>query len=341
MGYDRGMRYGWLACVVALAIACTTEDPAGVDGGTEAGADAGIGGPDAASVAIDAAPGCAAVPAPSQPWIRTYQDGIVAGLTASERSTGSNRPAPRAVITGWLQDLGYTVQTQNYGGGTNVYAQLDADVPGAQTIVVGAHFDTVPGSPGANDNATGVAMVLSLARYLRDVECRNNNVVFALFDEEEVGLVGSFHFAEMLATANVDVAAVHTIDQNGWDANGDRLIELERPSTGLFAQYQSANVFDIPLQQTQTGATDHVRFREFGFRAIGITEGFVSGDTTPHYHQASDTYATVDFAYLESTTILAHATLAAQVRAAGLAPRYAPPSVLPAFAPVHGCRSEH
>ena len=200
---------------------------------------------------------------------------------------------------------------QACGDGANVSAGLAAPVASQRAIGLGAPCDTVPGSPGANDNASGVALVLAAARLLADVRCRDARVYFALFDQEEVGLVGSWHFAEMLASSGLDVEA-HTIDQMGWDADGDRAVELERPSPGMLADYQAARAaggFSMPLTETDTGSTDHVRFREHGIPAVGLTEEFVSGATTPHYHQPSDTYPTVDFDYLASTTALVVTTL--------------------------------
>jgi len=302
--------------VAAVAVAaCTVEDdPAGVDADPYA--------PDADPYAPDAgAPECAALPDPSPTWLTGYQDDLVArlsgqveiapGTTLSDRATIGNRAAARAFIGDELSALGYTPVIQNYGSGANIYAVLAADTPTAATLVLGAHFDSVSGSPGANDNATGVALVLGVARVLVDVDCRDTNVVFAFFDEEEDGLIGSYYFAEMLVSSSYDVIAAHTVDQMGWDSDGDRAIELERPDTGLFEQYQAARAsggFSMPLTETQTGSTDHVRFRDRGIPAIGLTEEFVSGDTTPHYHQPSDTYGTVNFAYLASTTALvAHA----------------------------------
>ena len=109
------------------------------------------------------------------------------------------------------------------------------------------------------------------------------------------------------------MASVHTIDQMGWDSDLDRAIELERADPGLFELYEGANAMlarPIPLQPTGTGSTDHVAFRELGFAAVGLTEEFVSGDTTPHYHLPTDTYATVDIGYTASSTALAIETFA-------------------------------
>lgn len=84
--------------------------------------------------------------------------------------------------------------------GTN----LIADLPGAATdrpaVVVGAHLDTVEGSPGADDNASGVAVVLETARLLASLSSRPA-VTLALFDMEETGLVGSSVAARRLSSA--------------------------------------------------------------------------------------------------------------------------------------------
>jgi len=223
-----------------------------------------------------------------------------------------------------LEASGYAVNLQDYyGTGTNVWTTLDGANAASPTIVIGAHFDSVSGSPGANDNATGVALVLAAARYLHAVPCRTVNVIFVFFDQEEVGLLGSDGFAAMLADSSLDVQAVHTVDQMGWDMDGDRAIELERPSPGLselYAAVAEQGGYAIPMVVTQTGSTDHVSFRKYGFPAIGLTEEFVSGDTTPYYHQPGDTFATVDFDYLRSTSVMMNYMLA-HVSVGDLPPR--------------------
>lgn len=250
-------------------------------------------------------------------WLESSQDSDLrrltgieptpAGVTLSERSTSGNRDATRTFLQARFAELGYTALLDNYGSGINVYAELEATRQTDSTIVLGAHFDSVPGSPGANDNATGVAMVLAAARYAKEQECRSHNILFVLFDEEELGLIGSDAFAQLLNRVDfeAEVVAVHTIDQMGWDQDGDRGFEMERPDGNLIAGYEQAKArlsATMPIHQTSTGSTDHVSFRPYGFEAIGVTEEYVNGDTTPHYHLSSDTYQTVNLDYLASTT---------------------------------------
>ncbi len=295
------------------------------DPGTTAGS-LDTGGPDSTgsdSAGTTAAGGCAPLPDAAPAWLQPMQQDVVArlsgaaelspGVTLPDRATAANRAATVTFLTQQWDDMGLAGQLHDYSAtGTNVYAQLPATIQTDRTVVVGAHFDSVPASPGANDNATGVAMVLSLGRWLQDLDCREVNVLLVLFDEEEIGLVGSFAFAQWLAQQPLDVLSVHTIDQMGWDADGDRAVELERADPGLFQLYADAEADApgmTPLVETNTGFTDHVSFRKLGFAAVGLTEEFVSGDTTPHYHLPSDTFATVDLDYLASTTALLHVTI--------------------------------
>jgi len=313
------VRYGALALLV-IASACSDSDPSSVDGGAN-GIDSGNPLIDASPNGPDANTSCNAVPSSSPSWIGGFQDDIVARLTGEtavtpgvflspDRASSNRRATTRTYLMAKLTELGLTAQQQTYSGGANPYAVLQASSTSSSNIVIGAHFDSVTNSPGANDNATGVAMVMAIARYLLTVDCRQSNFYFVFFDQEEIGLVGSFEYAQWLSSQSINVTSVHTIDQMGWDQDNDLAIELERPSGNLYAEWaqsKSAAGLSMTLHQTGTGSTDHVSFRNAGFSAIGITEEFVNGDTTPHYHLSSDTYSTVDFPYLLSTTVLANA----------------------------------
>jgi len=302
-----------LVAIVVVAGACGADDAMG-DGDGDGDVDGGV--------------GCDTLPNVSPTWLRGYQTEVVErlagareiapGVTLSDRSQPSSRAQARDYIAAELTALGLRAQLHSYGAGTNPFAFVEANRAAQGTLLLGAHFDSVPGSPGANDNATGVAMVLAAARYLGELECRDHDVIVAFFDEEEIGLVGSAAFAANLDANNTPLVAAHTIDQMGWDQNGDRLIEVELPAPGLLSFYQSAATAEglaIPLVETSTGSTDHSSFRQRGYSAVGLTEGFVSGDTTPHYHASTDTAATVDFEYLASSTALLHAAFGGLVLA--------------------------
>lgn len=81
----------------------------------------------------------------------------------------------------------------------NIFFELPGTGAPNEVLLIGAHFDAVPGSPGADDNGSGVAALLEIARVLRAGPPLRRTVRFALFNLEEVGLVGSTRYAVLLA----------------------------------------------------------------------------------------------------------------------------------------------
>lgn len=241
-------------------------------------------------------------PALDAPWVQSFTTGITAAIP-SPRATLTQRNAARTYLQAQLTQLGLTPMLHSYATGANVYATLPATTADTRVVLVGAHYDTVMNSPGANDNASGVAAVLGIARYVADMPCRQHPVTFMLFDEEEVGLVGARAYANTLSAANV--YAVHTVDQVAWDTDGDMRFELEMPTTSLEAEYRAAAlIVGVPVSKVTTEGTDHEAFRDKGLPAIGVTEEYVGGDTSPYRHTTQDTAATVDGDYLAAATKL-------------------------------------
>jgi hypothetical protein len=90
--------------------------------------------------------------------------------------------------------------------GANLLARKRGAAPG-RAILVGAHLDTVRGSPGADDNGSGVAAVLELARVLAPLSFRRD-VLLAIFDMEEIGCFGSRALAQELRARGEPAAAI-------------------------------------------------------------------------------------------------------------------------------------
>ena len=233
---------------------------------------------------------------------------IKPGVKLANRTTPENKVIARTYLATLLTQAGITPQRQVYGtDAENVYGVLSCGRPSAELVVVGAHFDSARNFPGANDNATGVAAVAAVARALSRVKRRTRDVAFVFFDEEERGLRGSRAFAQWLKDEKRPVHSVHTIDQMGWDQDGDRAIELELPYEGaqqLYAEAEAALKLTFPLEVTTESGSDHSAFRRLGFKAIGLTEEYRNNDTTPFIHRSGDTASTVNFEYLASTTRL-------------------------------------
>ncbi len=230
------------------------------------------------------------------------------GVKLANRYTIENRQEARNYLADLLKRFGMIPRRQAYGTeGENIFTILPCGKPGAETIVFGAHYDSVRNTPGANDNGTGVAAVIGVARELARAKRRSRDIIFVFFDEEERGLRGSRAFAQMLLDEKRRVHSVHTIDQMGWDQDADRAIELELPYEGaedLYTQAAGALKMKIPILTTKEAGSDHSSFRRLGFKAVGITEEYRNKDTTPYIHRPGDTYETVNFDYLESTTRL-------------------------------------
>ena len=229
------------------------------------------------------------------------------GVTLADRATIQNRQEARTYLIATLASFGLEAKRHAYGeaGGENIYAVLSSGRPDAEVVVLGAHYDSVPSAPGANDDGTGVAAVMAIARTMTKVKPLVRDLYIVFFDQEERGLLGSRAFAQMLKDGNRKVVGVHTIDQVGWDSNHNRAIELELPYDGAVALYETAAKslgMDVPLYTTTETGSDHQSFRRLGFPAIGVTEEYRHNDTTPYIHKPGDTFETIDFDYLASCT---------------------------------------
>lgn len=259
--------------------------------------------------------------------IQKEQQSILAGLTGktsiknykplNDRYSVENRSISRDFLGNWIKDLGLDLKehsykidilrkgvTKNYEG-INIYTEIPSTTKSDEYILIGAHFDSVKNCPGANDNATGCALVYGVAKQINDLKVRTKNVLVVYFDQEERGVVGSQAFTNFIKEKKLNVHSVHTADQMGWDMDNDKNIEIEVPTPFLKSIYQKhAKKLGIKALVTPETGSDHRTFRAGGFNAVGITEEYRNKDTTPHYHRVTDTYETVNFEYLYFSTNL-------------------------------------
>lgn len=112
-----------------------------------------------------------------------------------------------------LKSFGYVTSFQ--GRYKNVVAMPGNHASDA-TVLVGAHYDSVPGTPGADDNASGVAALLECARLTASME-NLASAAFVAFNCEEDGLLGSVDFVETyLPTSSLNLEAVHVLEMIGY-----------------------------------------------------------------------------------------------------------------------------
>ncbi|HEY9861669.1 MAG TPA: M28 family peptidase [Candidatus Obscuribacterales bacterium] len=240
---------------------------------------------------------------------------------AFERYSEGDRLQAREYILQILEEAGWQPYLQEFDGGVNVVAERAGTDPQAGSILVAAHFDTVLGSPGADDNATGVATTLEVAQLLRS-RSTPRTLRVAFFDQEERGLLGSFAFSsddslldnlqgviipEMLGyacyapgcqTYPVGLPFKPTTSRGDFlAAIGD---QEHLPLLAAFHQpvkpaLPSVITLPIPLRGLLTPdllRSDHAPFWQKGIGAVVITD--TANFRTPHYHQPSDTPETID-----------------------------------------------
>jgi Zn-dependent M28 family amino/carboxypeptidase len=203
-------------------------------------------------------------------------------------------------------------------------------------LLLGAHYDTVPGTPGADDNGSAVAACLECARLVREHEIGSTMIV--LFNREEDGLLGSSEFVASLATQTTwSVEEAHIFEMVGFcnRAPGSQkmppgLPGVAAPSVGdflaLLANQRSNAIAENLLTLAATYVpqshvlalkiylgiekyfghllrSDHAPFWEAGIPSIMWTD--TSEFRNPHYHLASDTPDTLDYDFLAQVTKLA------------------------------------
>jgi aminopeptidase YwaD len=177
------------------------------------------------------------------------------------------------------------------GAGTNVLAELPGSAPGAGSVVIGAHLDSVRAGPGANDNGSGSAVVLELARTLAQQapSTRPYTIRFALFGAEELGLFGSRYYVDALSPADRSATvAMLNLDMIGvgteWRFGGsDDLVQLALGAANDLGQRA------LPLRGPLGSASDHASFVSAGIPAI-----FFYRSDDPNYHTANDRAEFVD-----------------------------------------------
>lgn len=215
------------------------------------------------------------------------------------RPTGSPAEARAAgYLERQLSSWGYRVQLQpvplpDGGASANVMALPPGLDPAAERyLLVGAHYDTVPASPGANDNASGVAVLLEVARILAARPAKLP-VAFVVFGGEEgrpgpkhLSLAGSLHYTEAMSEAERrNLVAMLNLDMIG---HGDALLSTLRINMkkGMHQRLlKLAGELGVPAREHFTPqVSDAVPFASHGIEAGWLWTGVESA-----YHSPKDT----------------------------------------------------
>jgi hypothetical protein len=236
-------------------------------------------------------------------------------------------------VPSWLRDrfleMGYPeseVRFQPFdvpgaGRQQNVLCGASADSPGL--VLVCAHYDSVSetpsiSAPGADDNASGLAVLLEVAELLSASPLRRG-LLFAAFGGEEQGLFGSTACATVAAAEHWRIDVVVNLDMVAFqDPVRPDLVRVEydqgnrhpgndpaAKAFGLLMAQAAADYTSLAVEHTDIWNSDYMPFEAKGYPAIGVYEG----GENPHYHKSTDTADTVNQNHLAEIAKMVLATV--------------------------------
>jgi uncharacterized membrane protein YkvA (DUF1232 family) len=231
--------------------------------------------------------------------------------------------------------LGLDVTTHPFKALGGTYRNVIATIPPSAAspslpppLIIAAHYDTVEGSPGADDNASALAVMLVVARSLRGVPLARS-VRFIAFCLEEENLLGSLAYAAYLQITNEEICGAIVLECVGYARSeegsqqqppallvavptvGDFLgIVGNAASEHLVKAVEAAANQAVPDLKTislvvpgngellpDTRRSDHAAFWHHGYPAVMLTD--TANFRNPHYHQPSDTLEMLNLAFME------------------------------------------
>ncbi len=248
------------------------------------------------------------------------------GETIGERNLAKYKKLCEAAdyIEAQLIEYGYTVGRQTYPCRELDCFNLDAEIKGTkkpeEIVIIGGHYDSVVGTPGANDNGSGTAAMLVLAKHFREYEPERTLRFVAWTNEEppyfqHEGEMGSWVYAARCRKQDENIVAVLSLETMGYFSEEENSqhypapLNLAYPSTGNFLGFVSnldsrpllnraiktfrehakvpSEGASLPAATTGVGWSDHWSFWQEGYPGIMITD--TAPFRYPDYHKATDT----------------------------------------------------
>ncbi len=267
-------------------------------------------------------------------------------LELGPRCAGVEEETIRAVeyLTRRLEQMGYQVQREPAGSWldveqVNLIVEIEGHVDPTTIVEAGAHYDTVRDCPGADDNGSGVAGLLEIARVLADHR-PERTVRLCFFAAEEVGLMGSeAHVARILEDSSRRVDGMLDLEMIGYYSSeaGSQDAPIRIPLlvslpyqgdfilvAGNFDSGGLGNIFEGCVHRYvrdlnyfsanrvagyfgDASRSDHYPYWQAGLRAIMLTD--TANFRNPHYHRPTDTIDTIDFDFMCGVTRATAASL--------------------------------
>jgi Peptidase family M28 len=258
----------------------------------------------------------------------------VTAIASTPHNTGYPHTLESAAlyIEDALAGIGYDVHRQSFRAGGQEVRNIEVVIEpkgaqSARTLVVGAHYDSYFHAPGANDNGTGTAGVMELARLLADLRGTSSiRIRLVLFVNEEPPyfkseLMGSFVYAKRLKRSGEPVLGMFSLETLGFysdEPHSQRYpppLGLLYPTTGNFVAFVGLTSSRAFVRRTvasfravapfpSVGGTapgiipgidwsDHWSFEQVGIPALMVTDTALF--RYPHYHSSADTPEKVDY----------------------------------------------
>ncbi len=245
-------------------------------------------------------------------------------------------PGPLEQAAGYIahqfQSMGLSVSREEvpFEGITshNIFGLKEGTEPSAGTFILGAHYDSVQGSPGADDNASAVAALLEVARCLEGTAVKGP-ILFTAFTLEEYGFIGSHQMAARVKESGQHISGMASLEMLGYRTcepgsqtyppyvdpsqypdKGDFIAVVgNEPSQSLalgLVEALKQTTPELGVEKlvlpgrgdrfTEVRLSDHCPFWEHDFKAAMLTD--TAFFRNPHYHQATDTLETLDIDFI-------------------------------------------
>ncbi|UCF49247.1 MAG: Zn-dependent exopeptidase M28 [Thermoplasmatales archaeon] len=206
--------------------------------------------------------------------------------------------------------------------GKNIVATLQGIGKTDGIIIVCAHYDSTIISPGADDDGSGVSIILMLAEIMSNYSF-NSTIKFILFSGEEQGLLGSSFYAENARKNNKNIIGVLALDKVGYAVTADEgrkilhhsneesdwMVDI---STEVASNYYDYIKLEV-ISRSEDTDSDHISFVNEGFHGTD----FIRYAINPYYHTSEDIIEHMNLTYLTKVCNLTVATLS---KMAGLNP---------------------
>ncbi len=248
---------------------------------------------------------------------------IINGTTQTILSRNKYQPGNNIAadfIKQKFQSYGLTAYDQQFSStGRNVLAAIPGSEYPNKEFIICAHYDDMPSgtiAPGADDNGSGTAAVIEAARVLSQYTFPYT-LIFAVWDEEEQGLIGSDYYATQAAQAGDSILGVVNMDMIGWDSDNDNVCNIHTADVGITHEIYDKMVelnsqysigMDIVEVYPQQPYSDHASFIQNGYSAVLLIED--DYDFNAYYHTTNDLLIHYNIPYFKRSAQLAFATIA-------------------------------